>query len=163
MKNEVRLYNMIMPLWLLLALPVMWLPTLAGNFLIDSIVLAVLLKIKKKQNKKAIWKGCILKVWAFGMLSDLIGGGALIILDVLLDAAGAHKAASAIMLNPWVSPLAVLCVAACMVLSSVLIYIFDSKIAFKKTFDDERERRWFALAFAIITTPWLFASSIVVW
>lgn len=123
---------MIMPLWLLLALPVMWLPTLAGNFLIDSIVLAVLLKIKKKQNKKAIWKSCILKVWAFGMLSDLIGGGALIILDVLLDAAGAHKAASAIMLNPWVCPLAVLCVAACMVLSSVLIYIFDSKIAFKK-------------------------------
>ena len=163
MKKDVKLYNMIMPLWLLLAMPMWWLPTLAGNFLIDSIVLLILLKIKKKENKKSIWKSCILKVWAFGMLSDIIGGAVLIGLDLLLDALSFHKAASAIMLNPWVSLPAAVCVIICMALSSVLIYFFDSRISFKKAFEDVSERRWFSLAFAVITTPWLFASSIVVW
>ena len=163
MKKQVRLYNMIMPLWLLLAMPAMWLPTLAGNFIIDSAVLMILLKIKKKEGKKQIWKSCILKVWAFGMLSDIIGGAVLVGLDLLLDILDLHKASAAIMLNPWVNPIAAVCVILCMALSSVFIYLFDSRLSFKRTFEEEKERRQFALYFAVITTPWLFASSIVVW
>lgn len=163
MKKQIRLYNIIMPLWLLLAMPTMWLPTLAGNFIIDSAVLMILLKIKKTDGKKQLWKSCILKVWAFGMLSDIIGGAVLVGIDLLLDALGAHKASAAIMNNPWVNPIAAVCVILCMALSSVFIYLFDSRVSFKKTFEDEKERKRFALYFAIITTPWLFASSIVVW
>ncbi len=163
MKKQIRLYNIIMPLWLLMAFPAMWLPTLAGNYIIDSAVLLLLLKIKKKSGKKQIWKSCILKVWAFGMLSDIIGGAVLVGLDLLLDALGLHKASAAIMNNPWVNPIAAVSVMLCMALSSVFIYLFDSRVSFKKTFDEEKERKQFALYFAVITTPWLFASSIVVY
>lgn len=162
MKKDVRLYNMIMPLWLVLAFPVMWLPTLAGNFIIDSIVLLILLKIKKKENKKDIWKGCILKVWAFGMLADIIGGAVLVAISIFLEKIRRYEASNAIIFNPWANPLSAVSVLFCMALSSVLIYLFDKKISFKKVFDDESDRRCFALAFAVITTPWLFASSIVI-
>ena len=47
-------------------------------------------------------------------------------------------------------------------LSSLLIYIFDSKISFKNAIDDERERKILALLFAIVTMPWLFATGITV-
>ena len=162
MKKDVRLYNMIMPLWLVIAFPVMWLPTLAGNFLIDSIVLLILLKIKKEEDKKQIWKGCIVGVWIFGMLSDIIGGAALVAISIFLEKTGFYRASNAIIFNPWTHPLAAVSVIFCMALSSLFIYLFDKKISFAKVFDDEGDRKWFALAFAIITTPWLFASSIVI-
>ena len=163
MKKQIRLYNIIMPLWLLMAYPIMWLPTLAGNFIIDSAVLMLLLKIKKIDNKKQIWKSCIINVWAFGMFSDITGAGALFLLVMTLYTSGYHTASAAIVNDPWEEPAAAVSVILCMVLSSVLIYLFDSRIAFKKIFEDEKERKRFALYFAILTTPWLFASSIVVW
>ena len=44
MKREVRLYNVIFPVWLMFLFPQIWLIALPGNLVIDVLVLAVTLK-----------------------------------------------------------------------------------------------------------------------
>ena len=95
------------------------------------------------------------------MLADIIGGAALVAISIFLEKIRRYEASNAIIFNPWANPLSAVSVLLCMALSSAFIYLFDKKISFKKVFDDESDRKWFALAFAVITTPWLFVSSIV--
>ena len=45
MKREVRLYNVIFPVWLMFLFPQIWLISLPGNLVIDVLVLAVTLKV----------------------------------------------------------------------------------------------------------------------
>ena len=162
--NEVRLYNIILPIWMLVIFPGTWIPVLAANFAIDSGLLLLFLKLRKHDNIKEKWKKSIVKVWLFGMIADIVGGGiifaaGMISSELLDDRSGFSQA---IFGNIWRNAgAAALCVF-CMLLSSLLIYIFDSKISFKKAIDDERERKILALLFAIVTMPWLFATGITV-
>ena len=159
--NEVRMYNIIMPIWLLVIFPVMWIPVLAGNFLIDSGLLLLFLKLRKHDNIKEKWKKSIVKVWLFGMLSDIVGGGIIVLVAVIAGMInGSTRFSQAILGNIWRDPGAAAVCIACMLLSSLLIYLFDSKISFKKAISDERERKILALLFAVVTMPWLFASGI---
>ena len=72
-KKDYKLYNVLFPLWMLLIFPQTWLVVIPGNFLIDSLVLIISLKILKIASKKAFYKKHILKIFAFGMLADVIG------------------------------------------------------------------------------------------
>ena len=159
--NEVRLYNIIMPIWLLVIFPVMWIPVLAGNFLIDSGLLLLFLKLRKHDSIKEKWKKSIVKVWLFGMLSDIVGGGIIVAVGAVASKIdGRSRFSQAILGHIWRDPAAAAVCIACMLLSSLLIYLFDSKISFKKAISDERERKILALLFAVITMPWLFATGI---
>lgn len=161
-KQEVRLYNMIMPVWLLVIFPVTWIPVLAGNFVIDSLLLLLFLRLRKHEDIKTKWKKSILKVWLFGMLSDIVGGGIIVLTGFI--AAGVNpqsRFSECILGHIWRDPGAAAVCVACMLLSSLLIYLFDSKISFRKAIGDPRERKILALLFAVVTTPWLFASGIL--
>lgn len=163
MKKELRLYNMVMPVWMLVIFPIAWIPVLALNFGIDSLVLFLILKKRGYTNIKAVWKRSIVKLWLFGMLSDIIGGGLMIGLNLLYDEVlGLHKAAYSMYYNPWIHPGALISVLLCMAAASCLIYLFDSRISFRKAIDDPAERRRLALLFAVITSPWLFVSTLYV-
>ena len=61
--DEIRYYNIIMPVWMLVLFPVTWIPVLAGNFVIDSLLLLLFLKIRKHDEIRTKWKRSILKVW----------------------------------------------------------------------------------------------------
>ena len=102
-------------------------------------------------------------MWLFGMLSDVVGGGIIVAAGFLSSKIDDRSGFSrAIFANIWRNAgAAALCVG-CMLLSSLLIYLIDSRISFKKAIDDERERKILALLFAIITMPWLFATGITV-
>ena len=159
--NEVRLYNLIMPIWLLVIFPAAWIPVLAGNFAIDSVLLLLFLKLRKHDNIKEKWKKSIVKVWLFGMLSDIVGGGIIVAVDcVAANIDGRSRFSQALLGHIWRDPGAAAVCIACMLLSSLLIYLFDSKISFKKAIDDPHERKILALLFAIVTMPWLFATGI---
>lgn len=161
--NEVRLNNLIMPIWLVVIFPAAWIPVLVGNFALDSGLLLLFLKLRKHDNIKEKWKKSIIKVWLFGMLSDLVGGGMIVAAGLISSEIDPQSGFSkAILGHIWRNAGAAAFCVGCMLLSSLLIYLFDSKISFKKAFDDERERKIFALFFAIITMPWLFASGILV-
>lgn len=49
MKKEVRLYNVLLPVWLLWIFPQVWLVILPGNLLIDCLVLTGALFVLRKR------------------------------------------------------------------------------------------------------------------
>lgn len=73
MKKDVKLYNMIFPLWTLFFLPPAWLVVLPANFVIDSLVFRLAAKVSKLQGVASLYKKSILKIWGFGFLADIIG------------------------------------------------------------------------------------------
>lgn len=84
MKHEMKLYNVLFPVWLLMFFPQILIPVLAGNFLIDSAV--VLLVLRKLRGEWAWneWKRSIFLVWGLGFVSD-IAGAFVMLLPLLLS------------------------------------------------------------------------------
>ena len=138
-KNEVRLYNVLFPFWMLVLLPPLWLIILPGNFLIDSLVLLVSLRAMKIDGRKAWYKRHILKVFLFGMLSDILGAVWLLLM-LALEVCG----------NPdslWLTIPAIL-------LTAALIFVFGYFVTFRK---EERQLRLkMSLVFAVVTAPYTF-------
>ena len=63
---------------------------------------------------------------------------------------------SAVTIDPLSNIWAFLIIFACMVLASVLIYVFNYRITFKKTIQEKALRAKMSLILAIVTTPWTF-------
>ena len=72
-KKDIKLYNVLFPLWMILLFPICWLIVISGNFIIDSLVLIISINILKLPEKKQFYQHHILKIFAFGMLADIIG------------------------------------------------------------------------------------------
>ena len=137
--KEVRLYNVLFPLWMLMLIPVTWLVVLPGNFLIDSLVLIISLRVLKIEDKKTWYKRHILPVFGFGLLADVIGAGFLFLMLVLeLPQMGDE---------PWVTIPAMLIAADC-------IFVFNYFVTFRKA--EQAIRLKLALTFAIVTAPYTF-------
>ena len=139
MKKNVTLYNVIFPFWMLYLFPVMWLVIIPSNFLIDSLVLIISMFALKIADKKQFYKKHILKIFAFGMLSDIIGA-AFMFLTVWLEIST--------MADEWY-----LLVPA-IILSASAIFLFNYFFTFKK--EDKNIRLKLSLIFAIITAPYTF-------
>ena len=138
MEKEIRLYNVIFPVWMLLLFPQTWLLVLPGNFLVDSLVLLLAMIFLKMENKKQIYQSKILPVWLFGLLADMVGT-AFLLLTILLG----NNAGDAWY---WILP--------AVVLSAVCIFLLDYFVTFRKI--ETKERRLLALAFAVFTAPYTF-------
>jgi hypothetical protein len=164
-KGYLKLYNIIFPIWLLWLFPITWLVVLPANFIIDSLVVLITLKILKVENIKAIYKKSILGVWCFGFVSDFIGT-AFMFLSNLVD----HQfdkllpnerwwydnISSAVSYNPFQSIYAVIWVTVAVLISSCCIYWFNYKVTFYKTELDDNIKKKVSLVLAIFTAPILF-------
>ncbi len=139
-KNRVLLYNVLFPLWVLIWFPQTWIVVLPGNFAIDSLVLLFAMLALKLTEKWNFYKKHILPIFGFGMLADLIGSGymLLFLLITKIDVAMDH---------PIVTVPAI-------VLSGVLIFVFNYFVTFKK--QDKRIRFKLALTYALATAPYTF-------
>ncbi|WP_294186413.1 hypothetical protein [uncultured Clostridium sp.] len=62
-KSSIKFYNLIFPIWLIWLFPLTWIIILPGNFIIDSLVLLITLKVLNINEKKNVYKKAILKVW----------------------------------------------------------------------------------------------------
>lgn len=157
MKQDVKLYNLIFPIWLLIFFPIAIVPAAALNFGIDSLVVLLTLKHLGITPKKPVWKKSIIRVVIFGFLGDIAGSAAMLASDLLLDEViGAHKISSAMMYAPWNHPAAVIICILCMVLASFVIYKLDKRFAFNKTELDDGQKKKLAMSLAVFTTPILF-------
>ena len=87
MKKGSRLYNVIFPIWLLVAFPVTWLSfiILPANFAIDFLVVFLSLKFLGVENRKEISKKVILKVWVMGFVADIIGAVLMFVTACMLE------------------------------------------------------------------------------
>jgi len=159
--KEIKIYNLIFPIWFLLFFPPVILLTLAGNFAIDSLVIILcyfVFKLKEKQlDLKMFYKKSILKVWLFGFLADIIGGAILFLTVTLGDSLGLpYKLTSAINYDPFSHPVAVIIIIFAMLISTLFIFIFNYRITLKNLIVEKHLRLKVALTIAIITIPWTF-------
>ena len=139
-KNSVKLYNVLFPFWMLLLFPQIWLIILPGNFIIDSIVLLISMILLKITDKKQWYKQHIIKIYIFGMLSDFIGAGYLLLLMMVFKVG--HMGDELCLTAPAV------------LISSSLIFILNYFITFKKS--NKLLRLKLSLIFALVTAPYTF-------
>lgn len=165
LKSYIKLYNLIFPIWFLLLLPMSWLVILPANYIIDSIVLLITLSLIKQDNKKAIYKKTILKVWFFGFLSDFIGFGLLFVvlpIDSALDDSTKlgnwwyEKITTGVSYNPFDNIWSFLWVFIAILIAMFFIYWLNMKFSFKRLEVDLSVKRKMAITLAVFTAPYLF-------
>ncbi len=154
MKNtDVRLYNVLFPVWLLWFFPVTWIVVLPANFVIDLAVLFITLTVMHNANRKEICKSCIVRVWLCGFGADLLGS-ILMFTPTLLDIN--NDLIGAINMNPFESVWALIWVTICLIFSGFCIYIFNLKYCLENSGLDLVQKKKVALSMAIVTAPYLF-------
>ena len=158
--KDIRLYNVIFPLWFFLFLPPVILITLIGNFVIDSLVVVACFFIFKladiQKSLTEFYKGSILKVWILGFLADIIGASILFILGILYPLELPTDVITGINYDPFSNPAAVAVITIAMLVSAVFIFMFNYRITFSKQIDDKKLRAKVAITVALITMPWTF-------
>ncbi len=163
--KNIRLNNIIFPIWLIWLFPQLLIFVLPGNFIIDSLVLLITMYIMKIEYKKGIYKKTILKIWGFGFLSDIIGAVFLlipIIIDGFLDFNSSfgnwwyHYLVTPISFNPFDSIFGFIWVAIGVFIAGLFIYFFNYKFTFKEINIKDNEKKKLALSLAIFTAPYLF-------
>ena len=142
-KNGLKLYNVIFPFWMLIMFPYFWLVIFPANFIIDSLVLILGMFALKIQYKKDYYKKHIVKVFSFGMISDIIGS---------LYMLGIMYALSFFEVDVDIEDLRLTVPA--IILSAALIFILNYFVTFRK--DERSERFKMSLIFATVTAPYTF-------
>lgn len=149
--KKTKLYNVIFPIWFIIILPLYWLALLPINFVIDSIVLLIILKLLKL-NIKNIYKKTILKVWLFGFLADIAGAIFIFIISLLPISNFFEN----IYWNPYKDLSSFILMLISFIISTYLIYVFNKKISLKKIDITEQLKKRIALFLALFTAPYLF-------
>lgn len=162
-KSSIKFYNMFFPIWLLWLFPFAWSVVLPGNFIIDSLVLLLTLKVLKINNKKKIYKENILKIWGFGFLSDFIGTFVMFSICIVADNLPDNirrlwfdNLTIPLSQNPFTSIYSLTWVIVSIIVTSFFIYLFNYKISFRKLDIEETSKKKLALSLAIFTAPYLF-------
>ena len=169
MKKEIRLYNVLFPIWLLVLFPQVLVFVIPGNLIIDCLVLFCALLALKHGQKGAVLKELWWKFWLLGFAADAVG-----VLWMLLGwlpvyighwvgaesfplvewwentMLGPH------MLRPWTHPLTFCWTLAGIAIAGVCIYLFDKRAMKRCSLLSDKEKHKVALTMAVVTAPWLF-------
>ena len=157
--KEVKLYNVLFPIWLLVLFPITWLIVLPGNFLIDFTVVALTMKFLKLPDIIKTTKKVILRVWLMGFIADIIGTLAMVVwnfVDGNSESDFFYDLMYAVNYNPFVNIWGFLWVTLCVVFTAFLIYQLNYRWCLKKADISQEERKKVALSLAIFTAPYLF-------
>ena len=138
--NDIKLYNVLFPFWMLLLFPQMWAIVLPGNFIIDSIVLIISMFALKMTEKKRFYKRHIFQIWGFGMLSDIVGAAYMFLLMWAFEVGSMGD--ELYLTIP------------ALIISAALIFVLNYFVTFRKS--DKVLRLKLALAFTIVTAPYTF-------
>ncbi|MCR5629946.1 hypothetical protein [Eubacterium sp.] len=155
--KKYKLNNIILPIWLLMYIPQLWILTLPANFIIDSIVLVVAFAVLKVENRKDKYLKSIIKVWIFGFFADFIGAIVMITGTFGLFNGDDSKVGEALRWNPFDNGVALLWTVISIIVAAVCIYIFDRKFALAKTGLSERKKKEISIIMAIFTAPYVMA------
>lgn len=159
MKKQVKLYNVLFPVWLLWLFPQILVIVLPGNLLIDCLVLFCVLCALKHTRKGAVVKALWWKFWLLGFAADLVGTVWMVagwFGMAVLDAKNLWAIPYINLLRPWLHPLTFLWTLTGIAIAGVCIYFFDKRAMKKCGLLTDREKHTIALTMAIVTAPWLF-------
>lgn len=159
--KEIRLYNLIFPLYMLMLLsPVLWVVMIAGNFVIDSLVLYA--ACRKTGDFKRIWKKSILKVFLAGFGADWLGCLVNTIVNTILfmfvlPCLPSSSGLSAFFtnINPYFWPENIVAALPALILAGLLIYWFNARFTLKKSGLPLQRQKKIALYLAVFTAPYV--------
>lgn len=170
-KGEVRLYNMILPPFMLMMfLPKLWFISLVGNFIIDSVMVLIISLIMFRKVSGVFYKKSILKVWLLGFASDFIGVIYLLIISRIAYSSdayyykerdsvfrkyltGANRAFSHCDTSSfW----AVVYLASGILVAAIFIFLFNYFISLRKTDLTKKQRLFSSIILAACTAPYTF-------
>jgi hypothetical protein len=160
MKSDNKVYNILMPIWLLIFFPSwLWLLLIPANYLIDRIVLRWSLGDMPEKGlfcRNNNWKICLP---CFS--SDFAGAILLLALNQLMFGMNddvnsfISKAADGLMFNPFSNVLSLIIVIAAIAISAVCIYKLDKSILIKAGLDIDQAKKS-AIRLAVITAPYVY-------
>ncbi len=167
-KNDVKLYNMILPPFMIFMFsPLLWLISLGGNFIIDSLVMLTVILIICKKLDFNVYKKTILRVWLLGFFADFLG--LLYLFTVTMSFSNYYNyngtglfyeicngANDALNHSHFDSTWGVIIVASGILVSAIFIFLLDYFFAFRQTKFTKKQRLISALSFAILTAPYTF-------
>ena len=159
MKKQTRLYNVILPVWLILAIPSpLWLAVLPANLLVDCLVLFLTLTALRHARRGTVLKRLWWKFWLLGFAADAVGVAWMFLglLGYIPFGTAWEDTVSHAAHNPFHNPWAFLWTLAGVALSGVCIYFFDRRAMRSCGLLTGREKHITALAMAIATAPYLF-------
>lgn len=165
--KEIKLYNMILPPYMLfLFLPWWWIGSIFGNFIIDSVVLLILTFVIFRRFRFDIYKKSIIKVWIFGFASDLLGVLYLTAVSFFSNAeyyegnnvwkqilSGIYLATNH---SHFDSIFGVLFIVSGIFLSAVSIFLFNYYISFRNCELSGKQKLIISLSIAVLTAPYTF-------
>lgn len=155
--NGKRMYNILLPLWLLLFWPSpLWLALIPANYIIDRIILRWSLGDMPDKGlfcRKHTWKICLA-----GFASDFVGAGILFI--IFMAASGSdvdflHDLAHGVGFYPFSTIWSTLAVGLAVFVSALLIFRIDRGILTRAGLSAEQARHS-AIRLAVITAPYLY-------
>lgn len=154
--NDLKLYNVIFPVWLLYFFPITWLLVIPANFIIDTLVLVLGMHILKLDKKTEVYKKTILWVFLFGFASDFIGSFLLFLTQMIQSDGWLYEyIVSPVASNPFDNIYSVLYTFFAVIAAGVFIYIFNRFISFRKI-KERSTKRVLALLLAVLTAPYFF-------
>ena len=145
-RSDVKLYNVMFPIWFFFFFPAMWLVILPVNFLVDSLVLFLSARRQSLANRRRLWNKHILLVWGIGFLCDLLGAALIFGLYVLL--------ADIPTLNLHLFPGTTLLSIPGVLVAGILIYFLNKKLTFRRSELDPAAIHRLCLHLAIFTAPY---------
>ena len=158
MRRETRLYNVILPIWMLLLFPQVWLIVIPGNLIVDMAVLLLALAALRHAGKGAVVRQLWWKLWLLGFAADAVGVAWMFLGVLLYIPLGSlwESTVGHIAHNAFSHPAAFLWTLAGVALAGACIYLFDRRAMRGCSLLTPRERHVIALALAVVTAPWLF-------
>ncbi len=154
--KEIKLFNVMFPVWLLFIFPITWLLVIPVNFIIDSFVLLLGMFLLQVDDKLSFYKKTVLWVFLFGFAADILGGIVLLITQFVEDNAFFYEYLTApIAQNPFDNVYSLLYTCLAVVISGILIYVFNRFVSFRKI-SDKKVKRVISLLLAFFTAPYLF-------
>ena len=140
MGRGTKLYNLILPLWLLWIFPQTWLVVLPANFIVDLLVSALALRFAGARGIAGVLKFSILRTWLCGFAADAAGTALMaapLFAEPLLPEAARRRWSDMLSypltMNPFESPAALLWTLGCVALSAFVIYRLNYNAAGRPT------------------------------
>ncbi len=157
MKREIRQYSFLFPFWLMVFKPsVLWFLILPANFVWDSVVLILALKLFKVNGVRETWKKAIIKVWFFGFLADLAGAGILFLSGQEWGDWWKEYIAGPVARNPYDNWYSLLYTVSALLITGFLAYLFNRYMVFQRIDMERKKRRTLSFILAAFSVPYLF-------
>lgn len=163
-----RLYNLIFPTYMLFAfIPILWLVSFVGNFVIDTVVVLITYLFLFKSFDFKFYKKHILKIWILGFVADIIGVFYLSAVSIATDPSYyespkniAESILSGIYLatnhSVFDSFWSFAFVFSGVILSAVFIFIFNYYVILFNSGLTKQQIRTISLSIAVFTAPYTF-------